>query len=232
MRCPDRTPSSNGSKARGCARSSTRSRRTKEQAFLAQYRDEIAIAYPHARRWTRAAAVSAPLHRGVAAMKPPRRMVSDPLTLAAQDRADEREERAACRHISVARSRRLFLSSAMSGAALRAGPGKPHACRAAAARQSRRSQASRQGGVWPRADADGSAVALDRLLRARLSRRRQGAACRWRDMAGDAPVARSQLGQSGDDLLPRALFEEGGARRASGPAFWSAISRNRAAARC
>ena len=54
--------------------------------------------------------------------------------------------------------------------------------------------------------------ALDRLLLARLPRRRQGAAGRRRVLAGGAPVAQPHVGQSGDDRLPRALLAQGQGR--------------------
>ena len=72
-----------------------------------------------------------------------------------------------------------------------------------------RPEPARQGSVWPRADPDRGEGALDRLLLARLPRRRQGAAGRRRVLAGDAAVAQPHMGPSGDDRLSRALLEQG-----------------------
>ena len=96
----------------------------------------------------------------------------------------------------------------------RLGPGQGNdgSQTAAPARQSRRPEAPRQGGLRKGADPGGSSGPLDRLLLAGLSRRRQGAAGRRRVLAGRAPVAQPDVGKPGDDRLPRALLAQGEGR--------------------
>ena len=219
-----------GQERRDCGRFSTRSPPTKGRPFS----PNIATRSPSPIRRLPTGACCCPSRAFSSwrpAMKPPGQMVSDALTLAAQDRTGG-ERNGACRHISRARSPRLVIVWAMSGAALAQDQGSltPVVLPPLANPADPKLPAKE---VFGRAlTPTEAAVALDRLLCARLSRRRQGAAGRRRDVAGDAPVARSQLGQSGDDFLPRDDFRRRRRGKASGRAFWSAIFRSRAAARC
>ena len=85
--CPDRTPLSNGSKGRDCARFSTRSPPTRGKPFSPNIATRSPSLIPRSPTGaccclSHASSSSRP------AMKPPRRMVSDALTRAAQDRRE------------------------------------------------------------------------------------------------------------------------------------------------
>ena len=75
------------------------------------------------------------------------------------------------------------------------------------------------------------AGARDRLLSARLPRRRRRAADQRQDLAGHAAVAQPQLGPSRPDRVPGAARGQG-AEGSAGPASSSATWRSRAAGRC
>ncbi|OIQ63417.1 hypothetical protein GALL_550420 [mine drainage metagenome] len=89
------------------------------------------------------------------------------------------------------------------------GQGKRRSETAAAARQSERSQTGRQGTVRPQDPSRSDADAGGRLLRQGLHRGRASAADQWRDLAGDAVVAQSQLGASRHGRAARAVVGEG-----------------------
>ena len=107
--------------------------------------------------------------------------------------------------------RAAALLLALGGGALAQERGALDSGAARAAERSRRPQAAGEGGLRPGAVAGRSAGAVDRLLCARMSRRGEGAAGRWRNLAGHAAFPQPQLGPSGDDRLPRALLAQGGA---------------------
>ena len=110
----------------------------------------------------------------------------------------------------------FFVMAAPVPAGACAGQGQRQSQAAAAAGQSERPEELCPGSVRPKADADFLAGARNRLLCARLPRRRHRAADQRQDLAGDAAVPQPQLGPSRSGQDARASGRQGTEARLAG----------------